>query len=58
MLKKYIEQNKFVGKDQSIIASLVKENPYFFHLVKRVDSMDDFTCWFTLLFYLSGTVFL
>ena len=56
MLKKYIKQNKFVGKDQSIIASLVKENPNFFHLVKRLDSMDNFTCWFTLLFYLSGTV--
>jgi len=56
MLKKYIEQNKFVGKDQSIIASMIKEFPEFFHLVKRVENMDDFTCWFTLLFYLSGAI--
>ena len=53
MLETYISQNKFVGKDQSIIASMVKESPEFFYLVKRPEEFDDFVCWFTLLFFLS-----
>ena len=53
MLKKYVAANKFVGKDQSIIASIVKEDPGMFHLVKGDPRMDGFTVWFSLLFYLS-----
>lgn len=53
MLKDYVSKHKFIGKDQSIIASLIKANPYKFTLVKRYENFDDFTCWFTLLFYLS-----
>jgi glycosyltransferase involved in cell wall biosynthesis len=53
MIKRYVEKNKFVGKDQSIIASMIKENPSAFKLVSRYKNFDDFLCWFTLLFYLS-----
>jgi glycosyltransferase involved in cell wall biosynthesis len=56
MLNRYIFLNKFVGKDQSIIASMVKETPEFFQLIKRPENFDDFTCWFTLLFYLSAAI--
>lgn len=53
MIEEYNLKNKFVGKDQSIIASMIKQCPTEFELVKRIDGFDDFTCWFSLLFYLS-----
>lgn len=53
MIQKYIENNKFVGKDQSIIASMIKETPYKFELVNRIEGFNDMLCWFSLLFYLS-----
>jgi glycosyltransferase involved in cell wall biosynthesis len=52
MIEQYNSKNKFVGKDQSIIASMIKEYPEKFELVKRFEGSNDFTCWFTLLFYL------
>jgi len=52
MIEKYNKNNKFVGKDQSIIASMIKEEPDKFELVKRIESFDDYMCWFSLLFYL------
>jgi len=53
MIEKYNKSNKFVGKDQSIIASMIKDEPDKFTLVKRLEGFDDFMCWFSLLFYLS-----
>ena len=53
MIEQYNLKNKFVGKDQSIIASMIKENSVQFELIKRIDGFDDYTCWFSLLFYLS-----
>ena len=53
MLKKYINNDKFIGKDQSIIASLIKEEPEFFNVVPYITELDGFTCWFSLLFLLS-----
>ena len=52
MIEKYNKNNKFVGKDQSIIASMIKEEPDKFKLVERIEGFDDFMCWFSLLFYL------
>jgi len=52
MLKEYIDAGKFVGKDQSIIASMIKKEPDFFHIVPRMP-IDDISCWFSLLFLLS-----
>ena len=53
MIETYNLTNKFVGKDQSIIASMIKEAPDTFELVQRMEGSDDFTAWFSLLFYLS-----
>jgi len=53
MIETYNLKNKFVGKDQSIIASIIKESPDFFKIVPRIEGSDDFMCWFSLLFYLS-----
>jgi glycosyltransferase involved in cell wall biosynthesis len=53
MIQKYVSKNKFVGKDQSIIASMIKEEPHKFQLVNRLDGSNDFIAWFSLLFYLS-----
>ena len=53
MIEKYNKTNKFGGKDQSIIASMIKDEPDKFTLVKRLEGFDDFMCWFSLLFYLS-----
>jgi len=53
MIEKYNRERKFVGKDQSIIASMIKEEPDKFKLVERIEGFDDFMCWFSLLFYLS-----
>jgi len=52
MIERYNSKNKFVGKDQSIIASMIKEYPEKFELVKRFEGSNDYTCWFSLLFYL------
>lgn len=55
MIESYIEQNKFVGKDQSIIASMIQKEPHFFNLIPIIDMFKDngYTCWFSLLFYFS-----
>ena len=53
MIQEYIDQKKFVGKDQSIIASLVKKEPTFFNVVERIKEFDDYMCWFSLLFHFS-----
>ena len=55
MLKTYLEQNRFVGKDQSIIASMIQKEPEFFELINIIDELKDngHLCWFSLLFYFS-----
>jgi len=53
MIQKYNDKKKFIGKDQSIIASMIKEEPDKFQLVNRVEGFNDYMCWFSLLFYLS-----
>jgi hypothetical protein len=53
MLQKFVNENKFVGKDQTLIATLYKEDPSFFTMLSRHINFDDNMCWFTLLFYLS-----
>jgi len=52
MLKTYLDNNKFIGKDQSIIASMIKKEKDFFHLVPIHPELNDgFMCWFSLLFH-------
>ena len=55
MLLTYLENNKFVGKDQSIIASIIQMEPDFFELVPIISEFKDngYLCWFSLLFYYS-----
>ena len=55
MLLAYLENNKFVGKDQSIIASIIQMEPDFFELVPIISEFKDngYLCWFSLLFYYS-----
>ena len=54
MIQEYVSQNKFVGKDQSIIASLIKKTPDFFNIIERIKEFDDYVCWFSLLFIFSN----
>uniref|UniRef100_A0A6C0D7C8 Glycosyltransferase 2-like domain-containing protein n=1 Tax=viral metagenome TaxID=1070528 RepID=A0A6C0D7C8_9ZZZZ len=55
MLKTYLEQNRFIGKDQSIIASMIQNEPEFFELIPIIDEFKEsgYFCWFSLLFYFS-----
>lgn len=55
MLKTYLEKNKFVGKDQSIIASMIQEDKEFFELIPIINEFKEsgYFCWFSLLFYFS-----
>lgn len=52
MIREYLDNGKFIGKDQSIIASVAKKYPELFTIVPRLP-LDDFTCWFSLFFILS-----
>jgi hypothetical protein len=54
MIQEYVSQNKFVGKDQSIIASLIKKEPDFFNIIEKINGFDDFIIWFSLLFIFSN----
>ena len=56
MLQKFVKENKFVGKDQTLIATIYKEDPSFFTMIRRPDSFNEFVCWFTLLFYLADRI--
>ena len=51
VLEEFVESSKFVGKDQTLIATMYKKNPSFFKLIDR--QFDENMCWFTLLFFLS-----
>jgi len=54
MLKTYLDNNKFIGKDQSIIASMIVKEPEFFELTPIHPALTDGTlCWYSLLFYLT-----
>ena len=55
MLKTYLIQNKFIGKDQSIIASMIQIDPEFFELIPIIEEFKEngYFCWFSLLFYYS-----
>ena len=52
-MKEFIDQNKFVGKDQTIIAHMYLKNNSFFTLLPCIKEFDEFTKWFSLLFYFS-----
>jgi hypothetical protein len=52
VLQEFVENSKFVGKDQTLIATMYKKNPAFFKLIDR--QFDEYMCWFTLLFFLSS----
>jgi glycosyltransferase involved in cell wall biosynthesis len=54
IIQEYVSQNKFVGKDQSIIASLIKKEPDFFNIIEKINGFDDFIIWFSLLFIFSN----
>lgn len=54
VMKEFIEQNKFVGKDQTIIASMYLRDRDFFSLFPYYKNLNDFDLWFSLLFYLSS----
>jgi glycosyltransferase involved in cell wall biosynthesis len=56
MLQKFVKENKFVGKDQTLIATMYKESSSFFTMISRPSSFNEFTCWFTLLFYLADSI--
>lgn len=55
MIQNYLENNKFIGKDQSIIASMIKKEPEFFTTQSVIPefSGNGYMCWFSLLFDLS-----
>jgi hypothetical protein len=53
VMKEFIEQNKFVGKDQTIIATMYLRNKEFFRLIPPYKNLNSFDMWFSLLFYLS-----
>jgi hypothetical protein len=54
MMVKYQLSNRFVGKDQSLMASLCLLHQNRVNLVRPHPSMDEHTKWFWLLLYLSG----
>lgn len=53
MIKKYIASGRFIGKDQSIMASICLEHPEKIHLIKPPEVYDGIASWFWLLLYLS-----
>jgi hypothetical protein len=54
VMKEFIDQNKFVGKDQTIIATMYLKNKEFFTLFPCYKNLNDYEIWFSLLFYLSS----
>lgn len=52
MIREYLEKGKFIGMDQSVIASVIKRNPELFTIVPSLP-IDDFTSWFSFFFILS-----
>lgn len=54
VMKEFIDQNKFVGKDQTIIATMYLKNKDFFTLFPCYKNLNDYEIWFSLLFYLSS----
>jgi teichuronic acid biosynthesis glycosyltransferase TuaG len=56
MLQKFVKENKFVGKDQTLIATMYKESPSFFTMISHPNYFNEFMCWFTLLFYLADSI--
>jgi hypothetical protein len=57
MFMRYWVAGRFVGKDQSIIASVALEQPDLFQLVSPPDGVPGLLKWFYLLFYLSKVEF-
>ena len=55
-LQNFVKENKFVGKDQTLIATMVKKNPLFFKLLTKPDYWETDMVWFGLLFYLAGAI--
>jgi glycosyltransferase involved in cell wall biosynthesis len=53
IMNEFIDQTKFVGKDQTIIAHMYLKNNNFFTLLPCIKEFDEFTKWFSLLFYFS-----
>ena len=54
MIQTYLDNNKFIGKDQSIIASMIQQEPNFFYLTSILPTLNDgVLCWYSLLFYLT-----
>jgi len=55
MIQTYLEKNKFIGKDQSIIASMIQNDRDFFEIIPIIDEFKDsgYLCWFSLLFHFS-----
>ena len=55
-INNYLNNNKFIGKDQPLIASIIKKNKELFNIIKGrkyKDNTIEYNEWFTLLFYLS-----
>lgn len=57
VLETFIKEDKFVGKDQTLIARMYKLNPSFFMMMSVPKIFNEHLCWFTLLFFLSGRTF-
>lgn len=53
MVQKFVKENRFVGKDQTLIATMYKEDPNFFKMITKPESFDNDMVWFVLLFYLA-----
>ena len=54
MLLRYYLADRFIGKDQNIMASMVLECPELAVLIKRPASLGPLHGWFYLLFFLAG----
>jgi hypothetical protein len=54
MFMRYIFADRFVGKDQNIMASMCLEQPDLVHLIDPPAAMNSMQRWFYLLFFLAG----
>ena len=54
MLMKYYLNDKFIGKDQNIMASMILSQPELVVLIDPPKSMNSIQKWFYLLFFLGG----
>jgi hypothetical protein len=54
MMIKYQLSNRFVGKDQSLMASVALQHPHRVNLIRPDKALDEHTKWFWLLLYLAG----